>query len=38
LFTELCQVSAGCVDPETVEDWKNYQLLQEIEGYDLCDK
>jgi hypothetical protein len=24
-------------DPETVEDWKYYRLLQEIEGYDLCD-
>jgi hypothetical protein len=25
------------VDSETVEDWNNYRLLQEIEGYDLCD-
>jgi hypothetical protein len=25
------------VDPETVEGSKNYQLLQENEGYDLCD-
>jgi hypothetical protein len=25
------------VDSETAEDWKNYELLQEIEGYDLCD-
>jgi hypothetical protein len=25
------------VDSETVEAWKNYQLLHEIEGYDLCD-
>jgi hypothetical protein len=25
------------VDPETVEDWKNYWLLQEIQCYDLCD-
>jgi hypothetical protein len=25
------------VDSETVEDWKNYRLLQEIEGYDLFD-
>jgi hypothetical protein len=22
---------------ETAEDWNNYRLLQEIEGYDLCD-
>jgi hypothetical protein len=25
------------VDSETVEDWKNYRLLQETEGNDLCD-
>jgi hypothetical protein len=25
------------VDPETVEDWENYRLLQEIEDCDLCD-
>jgi hypothetical protein len=25
------------VDPETAEDSKNYQLLQETEGYDFCD-
>jgi hypothetical protein len=25
------------IDSETVEDWKNYQLLQEIKGYDFCD-
>jgi hypothetical protein len=25
------------VNLETVEDWNNYKLLQEIEGYDLCD-
>jgi hypothetical protein len=30
-------VRAGCVDPETVEDWKNYQLSQEIEGHDFYD-
>jgi hypothetical protein len=25
------------VDSETVEHWKNYRVLQEIEDYDLCD-
>jgi hypothetical protein len=25
------------VDPDTVDDWKYYRLLQGIEGYDLCD-
>jgi hypothetical protein len=23
-------------DPQTVEDWKNHLLLQETEGYDIC--
>jgi hypothetical protein len=32
-------LSGGCwsVDSETVEDWKYYHLVQEIEGYDLCE-
>jgi hypothetical protein len=37
LFTEPYQVESRPVDSETVEDWKNNQLLQEIEGYKLCD-
>jgi hypothetical protein len=28
---------SSSVDSETVEDWKNYWLFKEIEGYDLCD-
>jgi hypothetical protein len=37
LFTDLYQVRAGSVDPETVEDLNSYRLLQETEGYDFCD-
>jgi hypothetical protein len=36
LFTELFSGESRSVDPESVEDWKNYRLLQEIEGYALC--
>jgi hypothetical protein len=31
LLTEICPGDRS-VDSETVEDWKNYQVLQEIEG------
>jgi hypothetical protein len=34
VYTTLSGKSRN-VDPETVEDWKNYRLLQETEGYDL---
>jgi hypothetical protein len=37
LFTEILISESRSVDPETIEDRKNYQLLQQIEGYDLCD-
>jgi hypothetical protein len=32
LIRELHQERSRSVDPETVEDWKNYGLLQETEG------
>jgi hypothetical protein len=30
-------VRVGDVDEETIEDWRNYSLLQETEACDLCD-
>jgi hypothetical protein len=36
LFTEFLSGESRTVDSEIAEDWKNYRLLQETEGYDLC--
>jgi hypothetical protein len=34
----MYKVTVGVLISEMAEDWENYQLLQETEVHDLCDK